>query len=257
MEAGQFVKLRFQLNDGTPSRFYSVASCPDPKTNLASEFEFCIKKVDGGKVSRYLTCDNPPQSCELLTAAGSFKLPTIVSGMKRFMVSAGVGVIAFMSAARSVSLMAKTNMLNRKAHLTLIHSVRSLNLPYIEELVTIATGGGGEGDGNASSLLNFQLCICVSGKLDVDIAQRLLSSNNNKSPKNVEIRQGHVDKVLLQNYLNKFDDDDSSSPPSPPERSSVPVYACGPRNFQKMVRETFLKDFSHPRNLIHLEFFDL
>ena len=160
-------------------------------------------------------------------------------------------VIAFMSAARSVSLMATTNMLNRKTHLTLIHSVRSLNVPYLEELVAIATASGGP------SLLNFQLCIRVTGKLDVDVAERLLSSNNN--PKYVEIRQGHVNKDLLQKYLDNFDGADPSNTPSTTssERNGVPVYACGPRNFQKMVRETFLKDFSHPRNLIHLEFFDL
>ena len=60
-------------------------------------------------------------SCELLTVAGGFVLPKPANGVRRLMVSAGVGIVAFMSVIRSVAALADQGLVKQKIRLALIH----------------------------------------------------------------------------------------------------------------------------------------
>ena len=52
--AGQFVKLRWNLNGKSVNRYYSVASCPDPVEGVSRELQFLVKRVPSGRLSPYL-----------------------------------------------------------------------------------------------------------------------------------------------------------------------------------------------------------
>lgn len=233
---GQFVKLRIKIGNNHASRFYSVASAPDPATDTSDDLEFLIKEVKGGKVSPFLIHDISPETrVEYLTTAGSFALPNPIDGCKRIMISAGVGIVAFISAIRSVVKMAEANMLTKKVHLSLVHSERTLELPVIDELVEISNAYDKNND-----YFQFDITLCCTGK-SLDAAKT--ESLRSRCPKFFLERAG---SSIFLSALNEF---------SVPKE--VPLYACGPKVFQKMVRETFLKDFGHPRKLVNLEFFDL
>ena len=61
-------------------------------------------------------------SCELLlTVAGGFVLPEPADGVMRLMVSAGVGIVAFMSGICSVAALADQGLVKQKIRLALIH----------------------------------------------------------------------------------------------------------------------------------------
>lgn len=233
---GQFVKLRIKFEDRTLSRFYSVASASDPKTDTSMELEFLIKEVKGGKASPYLIHKiTHGTEVEYLTTAGSFALPKPVDDCRRIMFSAGVGIVAFLSALRTVAKMAEAKMLIKKVHLSLVHTERTLELPVINELIEMS-----EKYHRDHAYFRFDLAFCFTGK-SLDATR--IDSLRSRCP---SLYLERINVKIMSAALKEF-----SIP------IETPMFACGPRVFQKLVRETFLKDLGHPRKLINLEFFDL
>ena len=156
--AGQFCKLRFRLPNGTgPSKFYSIASCPDP-SGTARELGFLIKEVKGGRVSPFLVhAVSSTDHIELVTIAGNFKFPTPLDGHKRIMASAGVGIVAFMSAIRFAAEAARGGRIKKKIHLALIHSERTPDFPFFEEIISVAKEFSG------SPIFQFDFVYCCTG----------------------------------------------------------------------------------------------
>jgi ferredoxin-NADP reductase len=238
MRAGQFVKLRFHLPGETSakSRFYSVASNPNPVTHAVEEFEFLVKEVKQGKVSPFLVRElSPEDTCELLTVAGGFSLPEPVCGSNRLMISAGVGIVAFMSKLRYAVALAENGLVRDKISLALIHSERHLSFPFLNELMMMAKRYWN----NEKFSFDFTLCITRP-----DVLETIARVRENCPW--MTVKSQRVDKEILSTTRDKFSDP-----------SKLPVYGCGPRTFQKMVRETILKELGHNRKLMNLEFFDL
>ena len=233
IKAGNFTKLRFHLPNGkTLSRYYSAASIPCPLKGTSEEFEYLVKEVKSGKVSPFLVRDLAVEdTCEFLTVGGSFVLPQPADGTNRLMISAGVGIVAFMSAIRYVVKLVEHGLVKQKITLALIHSERYATYPFLDELLDIWRRFSNH------ELFSFDLTLCFTGRKANNEALAMLGNG---------VRMGRVDRGLLEDVRQKF-----------PDPSELPVYACGPRGFQKIVRETLLKELGHKRSKVHLEFFDL
>ena len=262
-KAGQFAKLRWKLDgDRTVSRYYSIASCPDPTTQTSSEIQFFIKKVEGGRLSPYLVEECfPPASCQVLTTAGTFVLEKSKTDTRRLMVSAGVGIVAFISAIRSVVarnavledtssdpetvkkreaiLSRDPDVLHRQLHLSLVHSERNvMDFVFLTELTDILRQFG-SGD---HPRFHFSLTLLHTGK---SVSSKELQDLQTRNPL-LKLYQRRVDRSILESSLQEF-----ANP------TNTPVYACGPGIFQRSIRDTILKQMGHSHKLLSLEFFDL
>ena len=234
--SGQFAKLRVSIGSRTLTRFYSILSAPDPATCTSTDFEFLVKEVKEGKVSPFLIHEiDSSTKVQVLKTAGSFTLPKIIEGHQRIMISAGVGVVAFVSTIRTVAAMVEKKMITKQVHLSLIHSERKDRLRYVDDLIEIAKAHDVH-----HKLFRLDLTLCITGKsYDSEQIKSLIS-------KGINIHCGRVNQSILSSALGQFS-----------EPAKTPMYACGPRIFQKTVRETFLNDLGHSRRLVNLEFFDL
>ena len=236
-KAGHFAKLRWKMDGKNVSRFYSIASCPNPATGEASMLEFLVKEAPGGRISPYLVNEfMPPSTCEVLTTAGSFVMDLSSGTTQRLMVSAGVGIVAFVSAIRSVVSHIRHDSLQSKVVLSLIHSERIVPFPFMNELLDISNEFGAD----QHDKFRFDFSFCFTGHERVNVSK--LEADYPL----LKVYQERVGQPILESALHQF-----SAP------AETAIYICGPGVFQRTVRETFLKKMGHSRKLMHLEFFDL
>ena len=127
----------------------------------------------------------------------------------------------------------------RKLHISLIHSERTPDFPFLNELLDILQKFGGD----SSPHFHFSFAFCYTGRSEE--AKARLQKLHASHPL-WKLHFARVSQSLLKSAIGEF-----ASP------SETPIYGCGPGKFQKSVRENLLKSIGHPRDKIHLEYFDL
>src|SRR3954470_9414280 len=114
-EAGQYLRIGFDINGRRHWRAYSLTSDPDREDGFIS---ITIKNVDEGTVSPYLVRRGRPGTIVTLGGVqGEFMLPDPIPD-KLLFISAGSGITPIMSMLRSLSHQDEVN------DVVLIHSAR-------------------------------------------------------------------------------------------------------------------------------------
>jgi len=97
--AGQYITLKLDLDGQEERRAYSLCTSPDD-----NEFGFCVKRLDGGKVSNYLLDKlSEGDTLAMMPPEGRFVAKTDAAQRKTyFLIGAGSGITPLMSIARTV-----------------------------------------------------------------------------------------------------------------------------------------------------------
>ena len=97
--AGQYITLKLELNGEEERRAYSLCTSPD-----ARPLGFCVKRLEGGKVSNYLLDRlKTGDTLSVMPPDGKFLAKTEPSQRKTYyLIGAGSGITPLMSIARKV-----------------------------------------------------------------------------------------------------------------------------------------------------------
>ncbi len=97
--AGQYLTLKIELDGQEERRAYSLCTSPDERP-----MGFCVKRLDGGKVSNYLLDElNAGDTLAVMPPDGKFLAKTEPSQRKTYyLIGAGSGITPLMSIARKV-----------------------------------------------------------------------------------------------------------------------------------------------------------
>lgn len=97
--AGQYITLKVTLNGKEERRAYSLCTSPDDQ-----QFGFCVKRLEGGKVSNYLLDQlQAGQKLSVMPPEGRFVAKTDADQRKTYyLIGAGSGITPLMSISRKV-----------------------------------------------------------------------------------------------------------------------------------------------------------
>ena len=97
--AGQYITLRVTVDGVEERRAYSLCTSPDD-----ADFGFCVKRLEGGKVSNYLLDElRAGQTLDVMPPEGRFLAETDPTQRKTYyLIGAGSGITPLMSIARKV-----------------------------------------------------------------------------------------------------------------------------------------------------------
>lgn len=219
-KSGQYLTLRFNLNDNEERRSYSLCSSPF----LDEPLRIGVKRVKNGLVSNHLNDDiKVGDTIEIMPPDGRFFADVNKDHYKTYyLFAAGSGITPIISILKSILEVEKRSFVN------MIYGNRNSDLAmFNDELKALEKKHSNQ----------FTL---------VHTYSRPKSSWSDlwTTQKNKDFRKGRVDTYAVEWFINKY----------PPYAQNVEYFICGPGTMIENTRKT-LKDIDVPDERIFIESF--
>ena len=129
--------------------------------------------------------------------------------------------------------------MDSKVSFTLLHSDKSLDFPFKDELLALTEEFGKD----KGKHFDFGLALCITRGKAEEIAKYA------EQYPNVSWNTERPNRDVLKSTLGELT--------ARSEAQSPDTYVCGPGSFQKAIRETLIDGLGMSKKAVHQEFFDL
>lgn len=223
-KAGQYLTLKFQLEDEEERRSYSLSSSPTD-----DKWRVCVKRVEGGKISNHM-CNNLNIGDEIDIMAPDGRFTFVADPEKQaqyYLFAAGSGITPVMSIAREILEQEPLSTVY-----LLYGNIDEDQVIYQTELGKMVEKYGDQ----------FHLRHAYSSKEE---KKGLISSLFKKSSIQLPYFPGRIAKDTIKKFLGQF-------PIQNPQLTHA--YICGPGNMNLDVKERLVKH-AFLKNNVHFESF--